>query len=222
MLKTLLANLAYQRILKDASVWTLLTVNIVTIIVAIIQQWSFGTVIWIYWAQSVIIGVFTFLRMISLKNFSTEGVTMNEKPVPETTSGKLSSAFFFLLHYGAFHFAYMLFIADHPIQDIEIFLVIVGLFLANHLFSSIYNRKRDENNKPNIGDIMTAPYTRIIPIHLTIMLTGGMGNLFPLTVFMVLKLMMDIGAHVVKHYEPKIIDLTERTIKNAIKHNNPT
>lgn len=181
-----------------------MTINVITIFVAAIQQWSFGTIIWIYWAQSVIIGIFAFLRMIRLKEFSTKGLTSNSQPIPETKVSKYYVALFFLVHYGGFHLIYLAFIWQHTIEDVRIFLIVVTLFFVNHMFSSIYNEKKDATSKPNIGNLMFDPYGRIIPIHLIILVASTLTGTISLIIFMTIKLFVDIITHLIKH-NPKLI-----------------
>jgi len=44
-----------RAVLKDPSLWFLLFVNVITIVIAIYQEWSAISIMTIYWAQSVII-----------------------------------------------------------------------------------------------------------------------------------------------------------------------
>src|SRR5262245_18553123 len=59
--------------LLDISLWTLVLGNLFSIYVALVQRWPLGEILWIYWAQSVIIGISNYIRMMSLKDFTTEG-----------------------------------------------------------------------------------------------------------------------------------------------------
>jgi hypothetical protein len=91
----------------DPSLWSLLTVNLLTAGLAVKENWNLMTMLWIYWAQSLIIGFFHFLRILRLKNFSTEGLKINNLPVPPTTTTKILVACFFLFHYGMMHVFYL-------------------------------------------------------------------------------------------------------------------
>jgi len=135
----------------DISTTVLILANVVTIIVAVAFKWNVIDVMWVYWAQSIIIGLIACFRMLLLKQIFTAG--------------------FFLIHYGGFHLGYFLFLyfPEQPqtgIPTVGIALCIL-IFLVNHAFSYWHNRKRDMNRKPNIGTLMFAPYVRIIPMHIT-------------------------------------------------------
>ena len=75
------------------------------------ENWDISTIIWIYWFQSVIIGLFNFTRI--LQEFSTEGFKINDNPAPPTTSTKIFTACFFLLHYGFIHIVLMAILVKH-------------------------------------------------------------------------------------------------------------
>jgi hypothetical protein len=62
------------------STLSLIFSNFLVIIFAVIDKLSAIEVLWIYWAQSVIIGIFNFLKIITLKEFSTEGFKQGKKP----------------------------------------------------------------------------------------------------------------------------------------------
>ena len=94
----------------DYSGLAILLSNAFTIGLAIFQNWDLRPLLMIYWAQSAIIGVFSFFRMVLLKKFSTEGLKSNGKAVPETSKGKWSTAIFFAVHYGFFHVVYAVFV----------------------------------------------------------------------------------------------------------------
>ena len=139
---------------------------------------------WIYWGQSVIIGVMNVLRMLSLKNFSTEGMTQNGRPVSETMSAKAGVAGFFALHYGFFHLVYALFLwQEQPLDALsmhEALLMMLGLsaFVGSHSFSFMHNFAADfRHAKPNLGTLMFYPYLRIIPMHIAIIFGGFLSQI---------------------------------------------
>ena len=187
----------------NLSVGSLVLSNLVTIGIALFQQWPVGMVMWIYWCQSVTIGVFMALRMAALRNFSTKGLTCNDRPVPETKKGKRKTVTFFVFHYGFFHFGYLMFLVTlvHPdIDELMWMLACVGSFVVNHFYSFRRNVEEDLQGKPNIGTMMFLPYARVVPMHLCIgMAAGATSNATALTIFMLLKTGADVLMHVVEH-----------------------
>jgi len=88
--------------LNDLSLWSLLFSNAITIFFATKEGWDISTILWIYWFQSITIGLFNFVRILQLKKFSTEGFEINGRPAEPTRGTKNFTAFFFLFHYGFF------------------------------------------------------------------------------------------------------------------------
>ena len=189
----------------DMSLWFLLFSNIITIYFAVTQNWDLLTVMWIYWFQSVIIGIFNFIRILKLKDFYSDNLTdsRGNKIIEPTEGGKNLVAFMFIVHFGFFHFVYWLFIfgltyedwkeaVNSPIFD-YILLSVFAFFMA-HALSFFNSRKIDETKKQDIGLIMMYPYARIIPMHFTI-LFGFFINYW-LLFFLVLKTIADVIMHV--------------------------
>lgn len=199
----------FRKYFADSSAISLLISNIIVIILAIVQKWDIATVLWVYWMQSIIIGFFQFLRILSLKKFSTENFKINNQPTHPTTSTKLFTAFFFAFHYGFFHFIYAIFLfnffkSSQPFDFANLFL---GgfIFFINHFFSyyqneqsSSSNRTIDEQKTQNIGTLMFTPYARIIPMHLIIIFGAILGQ-SALSVFLLFKTMADLVMHTLKH-----------------------
>jgi len=187
----------------NLSVGSLVLSNLVTIGIALVQQWPVGIVMWIYWCQSVTIGIFMALRMAALRNFSTEGFTSGDQPVPETRKGKIATVTFFVFHYGFFHLGYMVFLlamARPDTSQLVWMLVCAATFALNHFYSFCRNVEEDLKGKPNIGTMMFLPYARVVPMHLCIILAvATTSNVLALTVFMFLKTGADVLMHVVEH-----------------------
>ncbi|MDX2456862.1 MAG: DUF6498-containing protein [Gammaproteobacteria bacterium] len=190
---------------SDRSMVVLLLSNLVTIALAVYQQWDVFVLMWVYWGQSVIIGYFNVRRILDLKKFSTSGFKINNRSVKPTPETQRQTAVFFALHYGIFHFAYVVFLtADTKVAGgFPVFnvLVCIGVFYLNHWFSYRYNREQEQDRVPNIGNIMFFPYIRIIPMHL--MIVAGVsalgGSAGALIVFLLLKTAADVAMHVVEH-----------------------
>lgn len=195
---------------QDWSLWLLLLANGVTILLAVTQNWNVLALMWVYWFQSIVIGFFNFLRIRQLKEFSTEGLTINGRPAEPTQETKNYVARFFLLHYGTFHLVYFIFLLVFSLTgmfssadenalnsaDLKYILPTALLFLGNHVFSYFYNRPRD-TGRQKIGTLMFYPYARIVPMHLTIILGVFLGG--GLLLFLLLKTLADVVMHVVEH-----------------------
>jgi hypothetical protein len=161
----------------------------------------------VYWMQSVIIGLSFFVRMLKLESFSTEGMTMNGRPVAASARGKVRVALFFAVHYGFFHLIYLLFVAFGPPEAKPAGLSTLGywlcaaVFVISHGYSLLENIAKDRRGQPNLGTLMMLPYARIVPMHLTI-LFGGL--LFKggaaLVLFCILKTVADVVMHSVEHH----------------------
>src|SRR3989338_5337194 len=152
-------------LIKDYSLFILFASNIFTIILAAIQNWNLGVILWIFWCQSVIIGFFNFIKILGLKKFSTKNFTINRRKVNPSMAIKYFTAFFFILHYGFFHFVYAIFLyilsvmTNTGFNDMIIILSGAGIFLLNHTYSFFVNIKNDKkNNEKSIGKIMFFPY----------------------------------------------------------------
>ena len=191
------------------SVVALVLSNLVTICFAVVQIWDVFEVMLVYWGQSIIIGVFNWKRILDLRQFSTKGFRVNNQPVKPTRATQVKTAWFFLFHYGFFHFGYLIFLLSQEkhMSGIAIFgiTICILVFLVNHRFSYRHNRQKDLSRTPNIGTIMFFPYARIIPMHFTIIfgssLAGdGRGTLI---FFLGLKTLADVIMHMVEHYGTK-------------------
>ena len=218
--------------MADRSTQTLIAVNLINIVMAVIFKWSIYDVMLIYWFQSVSIGIFTFYKLYSYPMEQIEREISGDKPLEvndlAVTNPRLAKIFiagFFAMHYGLFHLVYIIFIVGFANREgfpLDLIGGLAGalLFFANHFYSYLFYKDEDHNiteTEPgithrsiglSIADIFSKPYTRIFPIHLTIMAgaaishlaTGGQfQNIFILLLFMGLKTFMDVTAHKKKH-----------------------
>ncbi len=186
---------------------TLVLTNVCAIALALIFQWPIGSLLWPYWAQSVIIGWFSRQRLLALGHYSTEGFTVNDQPVEPTYETQRSTANFFTLHYGFFHFIYAIFLTQlaSNLSLIDWLGVIAAsiAFAFNHYASYRRNIEADAEGEPNIGTLMFLPYLRIIPMHLTIIIGGAVmqshSSAWAVLLFGALKTLADVGMHVAEH-----------------------
>jgi len=202
---------------------SLLVANIVTIVLAVAGNWDAATVMFIYWAQSVIIGIFA---VVSLLGADTAALASEmEKSLRESGgSGNVSVRFtlfykcllagFFALHYGLFHWGYYSLIVESGLFGTVNFSspdvwASCGLFFANHLYSHLYYQNDKRKVVDYVNEEFFRPYYRILPMHLTIIFgavvilvltLAGITTTLPLLVlFLALKTYTDLDMHVKKH-----------------------
>lgn len=185
--------------------------------------------LWPYWAQSVVIGWYAQRRMRALTDLSTDGLKMNDRPVPATPAAARSTANFFVLHYGFFHFGYFVFLFAFSTttdaagmmdlnvngRDTEVFVgtldALDALFIAAITLSFIHGQRityheqvaSDVGAKRNLGGLMIFPYLRVVPMHLTIILGFVVGQGAGLLLFGGLKTAADVGMHLVERHWAK-------------------
>ena len=187
-----------------SSTCSLIIANLIAINLAVYEGWNLQDLMVIYWTQSVIIGYFSYQRILDLKQFSTENFQMNGKRPPENAKTKRSTATFFALHYGGFHAAYLFFLLSNE-QNFQgsglVLFICIVVFYLNHRYSYVYNREMDQNRKPNIGIIMFFPYARILPMHLTIVAGDSLQptTTWALLLFLGMKTVADVIMHKVEH-----------------------
>ncbi|OPY37482.1 MAG: hypothetical protein A4E35_01398 [Methanoregula sp. PtaU1.Bin051] len=202
---------------------SLLFANLTTIVFAIAGHWNAATVMFIYWAQSGIIGIFTVASLLSA-DIAALRSDMVKSQIENGGSGDVSPRFvrfytfllagFFALHYGLFHWAYFSFIVDTGLFGAVDFsnpeiLIACLFFFINHLFSYFYHRKDEWRGAGFVTEEFFRPYRRIIPMHLTIIfgsiivfaltMTGIEATMPVMVLFLLLKTYADLGAHMNKH-----------------------
>ncbi len=163
---------------------------------------SFGTIVWIYWFQSVTIGLFNFLDLMTVENFDASGMKMNDGPV--TKGNKGCAAWFFLVHYGMFHLVYGIFLitgmyTQHAHVDKMILLLGVATFFLETLFNFMRMKKLEKAMTMNLGVMFFLPYLRIVPMHLMILLPSFLG-VKPSLLFLILKTGADILSYILYHH----------------------
>lgn len=202
---------AYVRArLLEPSLLGIMSGNLLSMVLALWQGWQLSEILWLYWGQSVALGVFNFFRIWNLKNFTSEGLSINGTPVLATAGSARSTAIFFAFHYGFFHLIYSVFLVvmgkglSSEAQASVVFCVV--FFVFSHAFSLVRNARDDlRAPTPNLGMMMLMPYLRIIPMHLTITFGGmamGAAGVAPLAIvlFMGLKSLADGVGHMLEHY----------------------
>lgn len=195
-----------KEMLLDPSLWVILGTNIFTMVVAWRLDWSVGELMWVFWSQSVIIGIMAVIRMLTLKEFTAKGIKLKKGQAEQSMRTKATVAGQFILHYGFFHACYAGYLWKmEPLnkldpQTMHYFILCVSAFFITHAYSLKHNALKDfKNKKPEITTLFAYPYVRVFPMHIMILVIWPLPNKIGLVIFMILKTLADAGMHMVEH-----------------------
>ena len=206
-----------RRVWTDLSAWALILTNFITISFAYSEHWVFSTIIWVYWCQTLIIGLFAFLRVIQLTDISSHEVDRIQPKV--YSRSKLRNGALFLAHFtvvqGCLTLILGAFLGPVTSQNGTILVSSSLLFFCNHLFSYVYNRNKDSVVHKNIGIMVVRPYLRLLPLFVAFLFIGMIVAAFFLVpdqqlapaaylILFMLKTGADVTAHTLEHRLPKM------------------
>jgi len=183
------------------SLWILLAANVVPLAGVLLLNWNVGEIMLLFWLESAIVGFFNILKMFRIAG-----------PVA------LFYSLFFVGHFGAFMAVHLMFVfslfieeegASASLQEVALFfsnlwVAILALFIS-HGFSFVENflRKR-EYETTDIKTQMHKPYSRIITMHVMLIVGGFLilaldAPILALSLLIILKMAADATAHVKEH-----------------------
>ncbi len=231
-LNNLIENVRNQ-IKLDIPWISLILVNLITFVLAIIQKWDIGTIFYIYLFQTIILWFFTILKLLFKKNINFIGAVDNTGkliPVESEDVAKFQviiQQISWILFYG-FYFLVFWLLFKAPIFSLGTITVII-LFFINHLISFIYYLKKDTNKEQLAQTLTKITGYRFVVIHTTIWLTGLFShfisktefsfNLIALIILCILKTPVDIYFHNKEHQTIEDIYKEKKEIVNKIKKN---
>lgn len=197
-----------RRIISDPAFLFLIAINAYCIWYYQNNPGEFNTIVFLYWGQSLLIGLFNFVDILTVKNIIPGSMEFNKSPVKNTSKSKGCAASFFAVHYGFFHLAYGVFLLVYTKLKIDLNFLLIGLaaFSLNLIIEFIRHKQWQNNNAVNLGKMFFLPYLRIIPMHLMI-LGPAFLNWEASTIFLVLKTIADVIMYLVTSpvYKPGVI-----------------
>ena len=207
-----LGNTDFRKVLRTPTGISLMLSNLLTIILAFLFSWEVSTILIIFWVEGLIMTLFAYFRIRSLKSFSTEGYFIKGRQAPETEKTRNSFADSFLalsllLNAGTGMALSVLiimgtqhsFARTNPFAGIPFILLMAGVFFVNQLYSHNYTQKHPKN-KPKIKAIEDSIIQRFFLMETVIML-GGLFFIFtslqgiPLLLFLLLKTFADMQSY---------------------------
>ena len=199
---------------NNPAVIFLLLANLFPIYGIVFWGWGVFYVIFLYWLENVIIGVFNVLRMLLVEPENKINWAIKVFLIP-----------FFTVHYGGFCFGHGIFvillfgkdvIGEVPnttfplIVALDIlkstnFVYAVYFLLASHGFSFFYNYLyKKEYQMTSLQKLMIEPYKRIVILHIGIIAGGFLvmalnSATFAMILLVAAKIVIDILSHISSH-----------------------
>lgn len=200
----------------DLGLVAILLGNALTLAVALWQRWSMLDLLWPFFIQSLIIGVYARRRLLLAPVLTVKNITINGRDVTDPEEVRRFFRWFFVLHYGLFHAGYAVFLLTLTARATRegldaasgganwpLYLVLGASFWWAHRLSHREHLARDTGAPRSAGVLMAMPYLRIVPMHMTIILMaerhGGAHDVGIVLLFMALKTAADVGAHLLEH-----------------------
>ena len=209
--------------MKKYSLYFLVLANLTPIMGTIFFEWDLFSILFFYWLESSVVGIFNIPRMI-LAN--PQSGTLPKSTGVTKTSHKLSGVIFFLIHYSCFMAGHGFFIFElfKPVTvNMTIFLLGFLTLTISHGVSFVINFiGHKEYQKLTLSQQMIAPYNRILVMHITIILCGFLINLLgspriTLIILAILKIVIVVIAHLKEHNKLGTYQ-NEQVLEQATRH----
>ena len=189
---------------RRPSVIALILANLAPVGGVLFFGWEVFPLMFLFWSENVIVGVFNVLRMIFAMPFKV---------------GVLPMIPFFCVHYGLFTFVHGIFViklfggglkegGDFPgletfwkiMREYHLGWAVLGLTVSRGISFATNYVGQGEFRRITPGQLMGQPYGRIVVLHLAI-LGGGFlvqvlhSPVFGLLLLVVLKILLDLAGH---------------------------
>lgn len=163
-------------LLYSTSLFFLMVSNFVPLYGVFVLHWQWYPILFLYWAENVIVGFFNFFKIIIAAKFEKK---------------KYGVALFFLIHFGLFVFCHGLFLSFVPHEQtfvvlfvgisaslFSIFLSHLASFILQFILAKGYTKITDT-------ELLYEPYPRVIILQVVIIFGAIVANLFQSNALMV-------------------------------------
>ena len=181
------------------SIFLLILANLAPLLGSLFLGWNLFSIIFIFWAENLVIGFYNIFRIVKAdKDKVNIGV-------------KIFSAIFFTFHYGMFTLVHGVFVFaffgnnSGGFNNFLGILTSVSFLFISHGYSYFSNYiGKGEYKKVSFGEVMMAPYGRIVVLHLTIIFGGFIimalnAPQIVVSLLVLIKIFVDISAHKKEH-----------------------
>lgn len=188
---------------------SLILSNLVLVWGFLFWGWSFGNIIILYWFESIVIGFYTILKMVMAQNTGKVKFYLYETNDQRLTIilVKIFLILFFITHFGGFIFGHGLFLlalfGKQIIFQKSLFISIISMFLSHGISFIIHYLQPKTYLKTSPFFLMFRPYSRIIIVHITVLICGlfliYQNSLIYIILFILIKTVVDLKSHIFEH-----------------------
>lgn len=198
----------YHGLRQRASLLFLVLVNMLPLAGVLFFHWDVAALVLLYWSENLVLGFYTLLKMLVKGRLAA-----------------LGRCLFFCLHYGIFCAVHGVFIvtmlldgeldpaAGGPLEMLrqlvayappQWLLAFAALFISHGISFVLNFMQGPEREELSLKQLMAAPYSRIVVLHIAIII-GGLGVMAlgqpvaMLAVLVLLKIALDVILHLREH-----------------------
>jgi hypothetical protein len=227
-----------EAFMQSKSAWVLVLANLIPIWGVLFDQWSTFSVVFLFWIENVIIGIFNVAKMLTYGFLGTPSHPSDDIKIPGRVItrglmmlGMTFMSAFFTFHYGMFCFVHGIFVMAllggkmghgmpnpflHALHELngELRYAILAMVLS-HGFSFFANfLKAEEYKQVEATQLMGAPYGRIVVLHMAILfgafISLALGSGAGILLLLIAgKIILDVKLHL-KERERGAISLWQR------------
>lgn len=179
--------------------------------------WTVGDAVILYWAESIVVVLYTYLKMRRIPrdwhNYSEgEGkFTVNGEPRPPYYIPRFFLFFYGFFGFGHGFFVFLFFAHSLTFSWTAYALAIVALILSHGVsFVTNYLRNHEYENA-TLAALMNSPLKRLLFLHLFILVAGlplaaisVLQSAIAVILFVLLKITFDLKAHLREHALAKV------------------
>jgi len=194
---------------RQPSVIALILANLVPVFGVLFLHWEVFPLMFLFWSENVIVGVFNVLKML-----------VNQPSSPVVWIGKVFTIPFFCVHYGMFTYIHGVFVIGlfggglggrhgfpnalqfwQVMQENQLGWAILGLTVSRGISFMTNYIGKGEYQRVGLQQLMSQPYGRIVVMHLAILFGGFVmmalhSPVAGLLLLVFLKMALDLGSHV--------------------------
>src|SRR3954463_11152249 len=202
------------------AVVALVVANAIPLVGVLFLGWNVWTILTIYWLENGGVGVFKVRKMARAAGPEPTGrsaMLYNGLPVVGGAAAKATLIPFFLIHYGIFWVVHGIFVLTLPQfqafggesagianDPVAVAFVLIGLAISHGISYRLNYIGRGEYLRISVARKMSAPYGRLVVLHLTI-IVGGMAiamtgaSSAAVLILVLLKTGLALGLHLGEH-----------------------